>query len=188
MAHKLLRHILSIDGYAADIVDYKSGDAADERVVRGHVNDGGAFAELLSAGLYPFGDVDPQGAHEVFLSGNDPLSLREGGDALSRNHPEVFILKLAEPALQRLPHIVLVVHQQNLIIPDLFPDLYVCAKSGTAEVGPDEIPNATFAGFIQSNEYPLAFIVIVENGGSGSAVAAPIAGDVLRACVEAMDE
>ncbi len=69
-----------------------------------------------------------------------------------------------------------------------FPDLYVCAKSGTAEVGEDQIPNATFAGFIQSNEYPLAFIVIVENGGSGSAVAGPIAGQVLFACVAAMDE
>ena len=69
-----------------------------------------------------------------------------------------------------------------------FPDLYVCAKSGTAEVGGGQAPNATFAGFIQSNEYPLAFIVIVENGGSGSAVAGPIAGQVLRACVAAMDE
>ena len=45
---------------------------------------------------------------------------------------------------------------------DMFPDLYVCAKSGTAEVGPDEVPNATFAGFIQSNEYPLAFIFTAE--------------------------
>ena len=69
-----------------------------------------------------------------------------------------------------------------------FPDLYVCAKSGTAEVGEGQTPNATFAGFIQSNEYPLAFIVIVENGGSGSAVAGPIAGEVLFACVAAMDE
>ena len=69
-----------------------------------------------------------------------------------------------------------------------FPDLYVCAKSGTAEVGEGQTPNATFAGFIQSNEYPLAFIVIVENGGSGSAVAGPIAGQVLYACVAAMDE
>lgn len=69
-----------------------------------------------------------------------------------------------------------------------FPDLYVCAKSGTAEVGGGQTPNATFAGFIQSNEYPLAFVVIVENGGSGSAVACPIAGQILNACVAAMDE
>lgn len=68
-----------------------------------------------------------------------------------------------------------------------FPDLYVCAKSGTAEVGPDETPHATFAGFIQDANYPLAFIVVVENGGSGSATCAPIAGQVLRACCEVMD-
>ena len=67
-----------------------------------------------------------------------------------------------------------------------FPDLYVCAKSGTAEVGPDETPHATFSGFIRDEEYPLAFIVVVENGGSGSATCAPIAGQVLHACVDAL--
>lgn len=68
----------------------------------------------------------------------------------------------------------------------LFPDLYVCAKSGTAELGPNQTPHATFSGFIRDEEYPLAFIVIVEHGGSGSATCAPIAGQVLNACVEAM--
>ena len=67
-----------------------------------------------------------------------------------------------------------------------FPDVYVCAKSGTAEVGEGE-PNAMFAGFVQDESYPLAFIVIVENAGSGSAVCTSIAGDVLYACMESMD-
>lgn len=67
-----------------------------------------------------------------------------------------------------------------------FPDLYVCAKSGTAELGPDTTPHATFAGFIRDETYPLAFIVIIEHGGSGSAACAPIAGQVLNACVSAM--
>ena len=67
-----------------------------------------------------------------------------------------------------------------------FPSGYICAKSGTAEVGPGTTPHATFAGFLQDENYPLAFIVIVENGGSGSATCAPIAGQVLKACVEAM--
>lgn len=66
-----------------------------------------------------------------------------------------------------------------------FPDVYVCAKSGTAEVDGEE-PNAMFAGFIQDTQYPLAFIVIVENAGSGSEVCASIAGDVLAACMESM--
>lgn len=68
-----------------------------------------------------------------------------------------------------------------------FPDVYVCAKSGTAEVDGAE-PNAMFAGFAKDPEYPLAFIVIVENAGSGSAVCASIAGDVLSACMAAMDQ
>lgn len=67
-----------------------------------------------------------------------------------------------------------------------FPDLYVCAKSGTAELGPTETPHATFSGFIRDEAYPLAFIVIVEHGGSGSATCAPIAGQVLHACVQAL--
>lgn len=68
-----------------------------------------------------------------------------------------------------------------------FSGLTVCAKSGTAEVGGDKKPNATFAGFVQDEAYPLAFIVIVEGGGAGSATCAPIAAAVLKACVAAMD-
>ena len=69
-----------------------------------------------------------------------------------------------------------------------FPNLYVCAKSGTAELGPNETPHATFAGFVRDENYPLAFIVIVEHGGSGSAACAPIAGQVLSACVTALNQ
>ncbi len=67
-----------------------------------------------------------------------------------------------------------------------FPDVYVCAKSGTAEVD-GNTPNAMFAGFIQDSDYPLAFIVVVENAGSGSEVCVSIANKVLTACMESMD-
>lgn len=67
-----------------------------------------------------------------------------------------------------------------------FPDVYVCAKSGTAEVE-GMMPNAMFAGFIQDPQYPLAFIIIVENAGSGSEVCVSIAGDVLESCMAAMN-
>lgn len=68
-----------------------------------------------------------------------------------------------------------------------FPNLYVCAKSGTAEIE-GQTANAMFAGFIRDDEYPLAFIVFVEKAGAGSAVAAPIAGKVLNACVTEMQK
>ena len=68
-----------------------------------------------------------------------------------------------------------------------FPGLAVCAKSGTSQLGGEQDPNAMFAGFVDSDEYPLAFIVVVENGGYGSHTCVPILSKVLSACVEVMD-
>lgn len=68
-----------------------------------------------------------------------------------------------------------------------FPGLEVCAKSGTAEVGGGEKPNATFAGFVANEEYPLAFVCVVENGGAGSDICTPIVSKVLSACKNLMD-
>lgn len=70
---------------------------------------------------------------------------------------------------------------------DNFPGLMVCAKSGTAEVGGDRRPNAMFAGFVADEDYPLAFIVTIENGGYGSTVCVPILSQVLASCKAAMD-
>jgi len=66
---------------------------------------------------------------------------------------------------------------------DNYPGLSLYAKSGTAEVGDGLAPNAWFAGFIDNEAYPLAFVVIVENGGWGSSVAGSIANQVLQAAV-----
>ncbi len=60
-----------------------------------------------------------------------------------------------------------------------FGELAVCAKSGTAEVG-NASPHAWFVGFIDDEEYPYAFVVVVENGGSGATVAGGIAAKVLN--------
>lgn len=69
-----------------------------------------------------------------------------------------------------------------------FPGLTVCAKTGTAEVGGDKKPNAMLAGFVQDEEYPLAFIVCVEDGGYGRDVCVPIASSVLAACKTVLDQ
>ena len=66
------------------------------------------------------------------------------------------------------------------------PGVEVCAKSGTAQVGADA-NTATFAGFLDSADYPLAFIVVVEEGGAGSATCAPIARAVLEGCINVLD-
>ena len=68
-----------------------------------------------------------------------------------------------------------------------FPGLTVCAKSGTAEVGVNKKPNAMFTGFVMDEQYPLAFIVAVEDGGYGRQVCVPILAPVLAACKAELD-
>ena len=75
---------------------------------------------------------------------------------------------------------------QNKYGDENFPGLEVCAKTGTAEVGGEQKPNAMLSGFVSDTQYPLAFIVCVEDGGYGAQVCLPIASQVLSACVEAM--
>ena len=67
-----------------------------------------------------------------------------------------------------------------------FGGLYAGAKSGTAERGEGQAADALFAGFVQDPDYPLAFFVVVEGGGSGSAACTPIVQQVLNACIAAM--
>ncbi len=64
---------------------------------------------------------------------------------------------------------------------DNFPGLELYAKSGTAEVGGGAAPHAWFVGFITNEDAPYAFVVVVENGGSGARVAGPVANAVLQA-------
>ena len=62
-----------------------------------------------------------------------------------------------------------------------FSGLELCAKTGTAEIGKGATPHSWFVGFCQSEEKPYAFVVVVENAGSGLGVASSIAARVLRA-------
>jgi peptidoglycan glycosyltransferase len=58
----------------------------------------------------------------------------------------------------------------------------VAGKTGTAEVAGVE-PHAWFAGFAPADDPQVAVVVLVENGGSGGSVAAPIAKQVIQAAL-----
>ena len=65
-------------------------------------------------------------------------------------------------------------------------DGYVVAgKTGSAEVSDDKSVNAHawFVGYITNRNAPYAIAVLVENGGSGGSVAAPLARRILTKCV-----
>ena len=69
-----------------------------------------------------------------------------------------------------------------------FPGLSVCAKSGTSQLGGGQRSNAMFAGFLADEAYPLAFIVVVENGGYGSAACVPVLSQILPVCKAELDQ
>jgi peptidoglycan glycosyltransferase len=65
-----------------------------------------------------------------------------------------------------------------------YQGLNLCAKSGTAQIdGEDSHNTAWFVGFMDDDENPYAFVVLVEYGNSGSQTAGPIANKVLQALV-----
>lgn len=63
-----------------------------------------------------------------------------------------------------------------------YSGLNLCAKSGTAQID-GKGSTAWFAGFMDDVENPYAFVVVIEEGGSGSQVAGPVAGAVLNEIV-----
>lgn len=67
-----------------------------------------------------------------------------------------------------------------------FGSLDVCGKTGTAEVD-GKTPHAEFIGFCADEEYPFAFVVVVEEGGSGNDIAKTVANTVLQAAKQSYD-
>src|SRR5690606_16127178 len=59
----------------------------------------------------------------------------------------------------------------------------VAGKTGTAEVGAGRPPHAWFIGFAPARAPEVAVAVVVEHGGYGGSVAAPIARRVIAAAL-----
>lgn len=64
----------------------------------------------------------------------------------------------------------------------------VGGKTGTAQLGGDQAPHAWFLGFAQRGEQAVVICVMVENGGEGSVVAAPIFAQMVTPALDALVE
>lgn len=69
-----------------------------------------------------------------------------------------------------------------------FPGLELCAKTGTAEVEGQTADNSWFVGFLDDDDHPYAFVVLVEEGGSGIDAAGSVANSVLQYAVGNPDD
>lgn len=61
----------------------------------------------------------------------------------------------------------------------MFPDMTAYAKSGTAEQDGDVVPHSWFVGYCEKDSRTLAFVVVIENGGSGVSAAGSVASLVM---------
>jgi penicillin-binding protein 2 len=60
-------------------------------------------------------------------------------------------------------------------------DIGICGKTGTAQApGPNDQPHAWFAAFGPRDEPEIVVVVMVENAGEGSAVAAPLVREIME--------
>jgi penicillin-binding protein A len=66
--------------------------------------------------------------------------------------------------------------------------LQVGGKTGTAQLGGDRLPHAWFTGFAQNEDRGVVIVVLVENSGEGSEVAAPIFAQMAQAAMQAPEE
>lgn len=64
------------------------------------------------------------------------------------------------------------------------PHVAIAGKTGTAEVGGNRPDHAWFAGYAPADDPQVAFVVLLEHGGSGGAVAGPVARDVVTALLK----
>lgn len=68
------------------------------------------------------------------------------------------------------------------------PGLQVGGKTGTAQVGGERLPHAWFSGFAQNEEKGVVIVVLVENSGEGSEVAAPIFAQLAQVATNLPEE
>jgi penicillin-binding protein A len=68
------------------------------------------------------------------------------------------------------------------------PGLVVGGKTGTAQVGGGMDPHSWFAGFAMDDDRGVVVVVLIEHGGEGSRVAAPIFAELVEAAFQLVGE
>ena len=172
---------IELDGITTTRGKFDLSDAQDNDLASAGV---GQYTDLVNPCQYMvfMGAIGGGGrAAEPYLVESARCGGRETYKAETALGPEMISADAAE-TLRELMHYNVTKMYSSVDI----PGVDVCAKSGTAEVGSDA-NTATFAGFLDSERYPLAFIVIVEEGGAGSATCAPIARAVLDGCINVLN-
>ncbi|WP_269078346.1 penicillin-binding transpeptidase domain-containing protein, partial [Caldanaerobacter subterraneus] len=108
----------------------------------------------------------------------DPLS----GAVIERNTPSKYLTPITKEVADAIKSLMIGVvnNPEGTGRAAQIPGITVAGKTGTAE-NPFGAPHAWFVAFAPAENPEIAVAVIVENGGGGGKVAAPIARDIIKA-------
>ena len=177
-----LRESLSFDGMTTAEGNFDISDAAAVELAWSAI---GQYTDMVNPARFLkfVGDIASGGSGAVpYLVEEVRVGKKVTYEADISREDSVLSRKTAETLQEYMRNSVV-----NIYGSGNFPGLTVCAKSGTSELGGGKTPNAMFAGFVSDPEYPLAFIVVVENGGYGSHTCVPILSSVLAECKAVLD-
>jgi len=104
------------------------------------------------------------------------------GNLVMQAKPEVWLTPITPRTAATLAQLMVEVVKRGTGTGAALAGVQVAGKTGTAEVA-GAAPHAWFAGFAPASDPQVVVAVVVENGGSGGSVAAPIARQVLAAAL-----
>ena len=134
------------------------------RMIAAVANDGTLYRPYIIERFGPAGDVEPEQVAQIQAVGTLPISPEHLADI------QEALLGVTTKSIGTAPH-----RFAGLSIP-------VAGKTGTAEVGePDTEPHSWFAAYAPADSPEIAIVVLVENAGEGSTVAAPLVRQVVEA-------
>lgn len=107
------------------------------------------------------------------------------GDALANEPRRYWIRETMRPeTAQQVREMMIEVVNNGTGTQAALPGIIVGGKTGTAEVDGNEQPHAWFTGFAQNEEQTVVIAVMIENGGEGGQIAAPIFAEVAEVAIQ----
>jgi peptidoglycan glycosyltransferase len=104
------------------------------------------------------------------------------GNVLQETKPKVWLEAISSTTAATMTDLMIEVVRRGTGTAAAIDGVQVAGKTGTAEVA-DAESHAWFAGFAPSRDPQVVVVVLIENGGSGGSVAAPVAQQVLAAAL-----
>lgn len=101
------------------------------------------------------------------------------GDSIKEFAPEEWLKSTSPQMADTIKDMMVTVVNHGTGSAAYLPGIKVAGKTGTAE-NPHGASHAWFIGFAPADKPEVAIVVIIENGGSGGSVAAPIARKILE--------